>query len=185
MDNNLIEQMRDKFDIRRAVRNFVQIFLIGYITIGALLLAWIAGEEGWGKALTYVTVDSATSNWLLFLPALFGFPVACARGIVRPDFDISNESQWEAYIEAQKWRYWPKWQKGLVLLSAALLASLPFFPDLPVSDESLARMEKEAETVKSLVLNEKLAEIWADGVVTGAEFNEFMLLSLSVQAKRF
>lgn len=179
------KRYRVKWDWRRGVKNAAQVFLIGYVVIGILLFMLAVREMGWSDTLAVIDADAVTAPELWLLPALVALVIGFVRSRVEPTIDVTDMKQLSAYIEANRFRHWPRWQKVVLIGFLGLMLSLPFWPATLVSDEPMRWIESETAELADPSLSKLFAEIVADGVVNGAEFSRFMSKSIEVRAVRF
>jgi hypothetical protein len=172
----------NKFDFKRCGVNFIQVFVVGYITIFLLLFAWSATSEyGLKKTIDDISVDLLLSPIFWYVPFLMAMIVAVIRGVRRVDIDVNDPKQLDEYLKSRKLKNQPRWFKVFGVLFIALFIYSLFAPDNEIADSQYKTIESILTNVKSEELQSVYERISSDQIITASEYSEFINKSLSIE----
>lgn len=172
----------NNFNFKRSAKNFMQIFIIGWLVIISLLFTWSA-TSGYGleKTLDDFSFELILNPIFWFVPFLLALTVSFIRGIKHKEFDIESPKQLEAYYEQQKLSNQPLWFKFLLVSFAVSIIFTALKPESEITLEQYKLIEREIAIANSRELTSLYNQIISDDVIMGSEYRDFRNLSLKVQ----
>jgi len=170
------------YDFKRAVKNFIQLFIIGYITIILLLfIGSVTSDYGFEKTVNDFSLELISSPIFWLFPFIVAMSVGVMRGFKYEDVDITDEAALARYCENKKWKNQPAWFKVLSILIVSLYLYIVLSEEGEVSQSKIEIMKAEAVAINSAELYQNLNVALGDGKVMRSEFRDFMNKSMKIQ----
>jgi hypothetical protein len=170
------------YSFRRAWKNGLQVFLIGYATLVILMFTWSATSDyGFERTLKDTSLNLLLSPMFWFLPLMMALPIGFMRGITSQEINFSDDESLEYYIENQRWQHQPILIKGGVILAFCALLLVVFLPDSEVSQETVEIMKSKVKNLNCPWLSDEQGDVIVDGKVSSTEFNSVMSSAMHVE----
>jgi len=172
----------NNFNIKASAKNFIQVFLIGWIGLSCLLFVWSATSDyGLQKTLNDTSIELFISPVFWLIPFLVALVVGFTRGVTHMDVDVTDPKQLELYFNRQKLSNQPLWFKTMLVGIVILFIYLSMRPESEITVAQYQQIHKQLTSVKSKELTSIYDNIMIDGRIMKGEYRTFMNSSLKIQ----